>query len=63
MAAVLSVFPALRWYVTSLMGDDAYAVYLAHHDAHHRGTPPVSEREFWRQRYADQDAHPGSRCC
>ncbi|RQP12391.1 MAG: putative selenoprotein [Microbacteriaceae bacterium] len=29
----------------------------------HPGEDPLDEREFWRQRYAEQDADRGSRCC
>ena len=54
---------ALWWYATNLMGDTAYGTYVKHHNAHHPDEPPVTEREFWRQHYAAQDANPGSRCC
>lgn len=53
----------IRWYVTTLMGDRAYDVYVAHHRVHHPGEEPLTERQFWRQRAADQDADPGARCC
>ncbi|BAJ74104.1 uncharacterized small protein [Microbacterium testaceum StLB037] len=53
----------IRWYVTTLMGDRAYDVYVAHHRVHHRGDVPLTERQFWRQRAAEQDANPGARCC
>lgn len=54
---------AAWWFLTSLMGDTAYRTYLEHHRATHPGVEPLTEREFWRRRYADQDANPGSRCC
>lgn len=54
---------AVRWYVTSLMGDTAYATYVEHQRRLHPGASVISEREFWRRRYAEQDANPGSRCC
>jgi len=53
----------IRWYVTTLMGDRAYDVYVTHHRVHHPGEVPLTERQFWRQRAAEQDAHPGARCC
>lgn len=53
----------IHWYVTSLMGDNAYAVYVAHQRQHHPGEAPVSERQFWRDRSDDQDRNPGARCC
>ncbi len=54
---------AARWYVTSLMGDNAYATYLAHHRRTHPDAEPLTERQFWRQRMDDQDRNPGARCC
>ena len=54
---------AVRWYVTSLMGDSAYATYVAHQRRHHPDAPPVTERQFWRDRMDDQDRNPGARCC
>lgn len=53
----------IRWYVTELMGDGAYRVYLEHHGLHHPGEEPLSERAFWRERMDAQDRDPGARCC
>ncbi len=53
----------IRWYVTTLMGDRAYDVYVAHHRAQHPDAPPLTERQFWRQRTDEQDRNPGARCC
>ncbi|WP_431803684.1 YbdD/YjiX family protein [Microbacterium sp. bgisy203] len=53
----------IHWYMTSLMGDTAYATYVAHQRRHHPGETPVSERQFWRDRMDDQDRNPGARCC
>ncbi|MBO1902393.1 YbdD/YjiX family protein [Leucobacter weissii] len=60
---ILRAGRGVRWYLTTLMGDHAYRTYADHHRAAHPGEPVMSEREFWRQRYADQDRNPGSRCC
>ena len=54
---------AVRWYVHQVMGDSAYRTYVEHERAAHPGHEPLTEREFWRARMADQDANPGSRCC
>lgn len=54
---------ALRWYVRSVMGDNHYRRYLAHQSAHHPGVAPVSESDYWRMRYRNQDANPQGRCC
>lgn len=61
--AVVRPCRGIRWYMTNLMGDNAYKTYVAHLAATHPGTTPMTEREFWRARYAEQDANPGSRCC
>lgn len=53
----------IRWYLTTLMGDRAYDTYVAHHRRHHPDEPPLTERQFWRQRMDDQDRNPGARCC
>ena len=53
----------IRWYITTLMGDSAYATYVAHHGRAHPGEEPLTERQFWRQRMDDQDRNPGVRCC
>jgi len=53
----------IRWYMTTLMGDSAYATYVAHQRRHHPGEPVPTEREFWRQKMDDQDRNPGARCC
>jgi uncharacterized short protein YbdD (DUF466 family) len=60
---------AVRWYVRSMMGDDAYDRYRAHclsahpDGANHGGSAPMTEREFWRDRTDRQDAQPQGRCC
>ncbi|QYM64853.1 MULTISPECIES: YbdD/YjiX family protein [unclassified Microbacterium] len=53
----------IRWYMTTLMGDTAYATYVAHQRRVHPHEEPMSERQFWRQRMDDQDRNPGARCC
>ena len=50
-----------RWQVLrGVVGERAYENYLAHHTAQHPDTPPMSEREFWRQL---GDREPPARCC
>lgn len=60
---VRAVLRAVRWYVHALMGDDAYQRYLAHLAVAHPGVVPPSERQFWRDRYAEQETRPATRCC
>ena len=61
--AVLGVGRGIRWWVTSVMGDNAYARYAAHLARNHPGQPVPTEREYWRQRHAEADANPAARCC
>ncbi len=53
----------VAWFVKGVMGEDAYEKYLAHHTATHPGVPPMTAKEFWRDRTDRQDANPGARCC
>ncbi|MCR2784665.1 MULTISPECIES: YbdD/YjiX family protein [unclassified Microbacterium] len=53
----------IRWYFQTLMGDSAYATFVAHQRIHHPDQEPPTEREFWRQKMAEQDRNPGARCC
>lgn len=57
------VLRAIRWYVTSMMGDNAYEVYVAHQRRAHPGVEPMGERAFWRERTDEQDRNPQGRCC
>lgn len=52
-----------RWYVASVMGDNHYERYLAHHAAAHPGEIPMTKREYWRERTDAQERNPGARCC
>lgn len=60
---VRSAASGIRWYVTALMGDRAYDTYVAHQRTHHPDAEVPTERQFWRDRMADQDRNPGARCC
>lgn len=50
-------------YLHQLTGEGAYRAYVEHRQRTHPGEPVLGEREFWRQRYAEQGADPGARCC
>lgn len=54
---------SLRWYVDGIVGANAYSRYVAHLGRNHPGAPVPTERDFWRQHYADQEANPTTRCC
>lgn len=61
--ATCSAVRSVGWYLGELMGDHDYAKYVAHLRAHHPDREVPSEKEFWRARWAAQDANPGARCC
>ena len=60
---MLTVARGVKWWIGSVMGDNAYARYVGHLAMHHPGEAPPTEREYWRARYAEADLHPGARCC
>ncbi|HCT14452.1 CstA-like transporter-associated (seleno)protein [Corynebacterium nuruki] len=53
----------VRDYLEGLLGGGQYRNYLAWHRRTQPGGDPMSEREYWRHRYAHEDAHPEGRCC
>lgn len=63
MKAVLAGFRMFAGYIGGVLGADAYKKYLAHHEASGHTVPPLTEREFWRDRTDRQDASPQGRCC
>ena len=52
-----------RWYWRGVTVADAYERYVDHLRRTHPGAPIPTERDFWRQKYADQERNPTSRCC
>ncbi|MEU1524494.1 YbdD/YjiX family protein [Nocardia rhamnosiphila] len=50
-------------YLDSVVGGQDYQRYLAHMRRVHPGRPVMSERDYWRERYADAERNPGARCC
>ncbi|WP_259179364.1 YbdD/YjiX family protein [Mycetocola sp. BIGb0189] len=50
-------------FLGSMMGEDAYRVFVTHQRLNHPGRPVPSARDFWRDHYARQDTNPGARCC
>ena len=63
LAAVATGFRDFARYLSGVLGADAYAKYLEHHHAAGHGEPPLTEREFWRERTDRQDSNPEGRCC
>jgi uncharacterized short protein YbdD (DUF466 family) len=48
-----------------VMGEDAYDNYLLHYAESHRSGdhPPMTAREFWRDRDDRRDQNPQGSCC
>ena len=63
LAAVATGFRSFARYFQGVLGADAYAKYVEHHRLTGHGTPPLSEREFWRDRTDRQETNPQGRCC
>ena len=63
LAAVTRGFRGFARDLGGVLGADAYTKYLEHHQASGHNTPPLSEREFWRDRTDRQDSNPQGRCC
>ncbi|ALV40884.1 hypothetical protein AU252_06670 [Pseudarthrobacter sulfonivorans] len=63
LSVVATGFRGFARYLGGVLGADAYAKYLDHHHTAGHGEPPLTEREFWRDRTDRQDSNPQGRCC
>ena len=63
MAQIARALAHIRWYWSSLMGDNHYRRYVAYWQRAHPGEPVCSEAEYWRMRHSAADADPQGRCC
>lgn len=70
LTAIKTGASGVSWYIKGVMGEDAYAKYLAHHDSKHSDeegdadeTHVMTEREFWRDHSDRQTQNPQGRCC
>jgi uncharacterized short protein YbdD (DUF466 family) len=63
MSRVLAGIRGIAGYLGGVLGADAYKKYLEHHSAAGHAGPPLTEREFWRDRTDRQDTNPQGRCC
>ncbi|WP_255574618.1 YbdD/YjiX family protein [Austwickia sp. TVS 96-490-7B] len=53
----------LGWFWRGVTGADAYERYVDHLQRHHPDQPVPSEKQFWRDKYAEMDRNPKARCC
>ena len=63
MGRTRDVVKQVRWYVSSLMGDNHYRRYVEHRRRAHPGEPVVTEAEYWRMRHRKSETDPTARCC
>ncbi|WBT07880.1 YbdD/YjiX family protein [Corynebacterium sp. SCR221107] len=63
MHAVVKIAKSVWWYLGAVVGDHDYDNYVAHRRQAHPGCEVLSKRDYWRERYANQDNNPASRCC
>lgn len=63
MTAVVGHLRGFVRFFRDVMGEDAYRKYQEHHAASGCSSPPLTEREFWRDKMDRQDANPGGHCC
>nr|WP_255719973.1 YbdD/YjiX family protein [Brachybacterium sp. ACRRE] len=53
----------VRRFARGVLGSDAYDRYLHHHRITGCAHAPLSEKEFWRRKYAEQGENPSAGCC
>ena len=63
MNAVLAGVRGFAAYLGGVLGADASKKYLEHPEAAGHTSPPLTERDFWRDRTDRQDTSPQGRCC
>ncbi|GAA5042534.1 hypothetical protein GCM10023318_02950 [Nocardia callitridis] len=51
------------WWFNGILGGGDYQRYVEHMRRNHPGSEVASERTYWRERYAEADANPATRCC
>ena len=63
LARARRVSDTVRWYVRGVTRADAYDRYVAHLRDRHPGCAIPTERDFWRETYAQMERNPATRCC
>ncbi len=63
LASARRTAAAVRWYWRGITGADAYERYVDHLQRTHPDAPIPSERDFWREKYAEMERNPKTRCC
>lgn len=58
-----SVLSGVGWFVGGVTGGSAYERYVEHLRRTHPECPVPSKRDFWREKYDEQERNPSTRCC
>ncbi|WP_332838710.1 YbdD/YjiX family protein [Nocardia bovistercoris] len=53
----------VAWWFGAIVGAQDYPRYVEHLRRTHPDRAIPTEREYWRDRYADADRNPRQRCC
>ncbi len=53
----------LRWFWNGMVGADAYERYVAHLRRQHPDCEIPTVKQFWRDKYDEQERNPKTRCC
>lgn len=53
----------VAWFWRGVTGADAYDRYCAHLIRTHPDRALPTKKEFWREKYDDQERNPRTRCC
>ena len=61
--APLTLVRRLGRFVSGVTGADSYERYVAHLQRVHPEDEVPSRARFWREKYAEQERNPGTRCC
>lgn len=62
-SSIIDIAREVRRFARGVLGSDAYDKYLNHHRITGCAHEPLSEKEFWREKYRKQDNSPEGRCC
>jgi uncharacterized short protein YbdD (DUF466 family) len=63
MGRIAEIGRQIGWYWGSLMGDNHYRRYLAHHARTHPDKTVLTEQQYWQMRHAATESNPNPRCC
>ncbi len=54
---------SLRRFWRGVVGADAYERYVEHLRRNHPEAPVPTEKQFWKDKYAEMERNPKTRCC